>query len=138
MFVKVLMEIRGIKPAANGSYWSKSYLDEAMEEGLIDETWLPQRSSPITRGEVIRVLGELIDLDFTESDSLALAAFLKDYETLDEDLRDSALEVCALGIVPYLKEGTLAAEKNLTREELMVILCRFENVITSDQIILFQ
>lgn len=59
MFIKVLMNMRGITLDSGGASWSLPYLDQALREGLIDESWMNQKSEPVTKGEVMDVLARL-------------------------------------------------------------------------------
>ncbi|MDO5717144.1 MAG: S-layer homology domain-containing protein [Tissierellia bacterium] len=101
----------------NGREWSKEYLDLASKIGLLTENMMEDILRPITRYEFIKMLMK-VDEYIAKHNYIIGKSF---HDTGDKDINGAY----NLGIVNGVEPGVFGGERQLTKEELSVIVYRY-------------
>lgn len=117
-FVQVLSRVRGTSSGDDVA----ACFSSAVSQGLIDEGWYAEREKTITRGEVIQVLDKLLNVRLEDAEIPVFAKLIKDYDKLPQSIRYSVLRVYKSGIIKGNGDGTIQADRELTKEEMVLIL----------------
>ena len=119
-FLKVLANVRG-KPAADLSGYG-SYTEKAIAEGLADKSWSGNGNIPMTRGEMISVMSRFVQEDPDMAELLMMIKLIKDLDAIPISQRWDTLRVYKAGLISGRVDGTIGVDRNLTREEMVLML----------------
>lgn len=123
-FLQVLGRIKGNAAAASGGQALTS-LDEAVGEGILDESWRGTGGFPATRGDAIKMLGSHVVSKLDLVEMFALMIKIKDLQTVPVSSLKDVLKLCKSEIIMVREDGTIGFDEPLTREEMVVILDRY-------------
>ena len=109
--------------AAGDKYWADLYIRKATELGWVKTGEFTNYTKNITRGEIARIISRaMTDYPDNLQDYKSL---IKDYSSIDADLKDHVLKVYAKGIVGGNPDGTFKTSNNATRAEAATMLVKY-------------
>lgn len=118
-FLKMLMVSEDYKVIREGKrVWPDFYIHSAKAYGLILEDEFLSYEAPITRYEVIQIVGRVLDLSLVKTGNKGK---LKD---VAESHSEAILKLIKLGVVQGYADKTFRGEAQVTRAEAVVILKR--------------
>ncbi|MDQ2087001.1 S-layer homology domain-containing protein [Herbivorax sp. ANBcel31] len=122
-FISLLMKIKGVIPDENQKYWSKTYIEEAINKGFIDFSWHSDRKDTISRLESILVLSNVIGDDFTINKEKHVSTILdmSNFSNLDANTSNYIIKVYDCGIISGYN-GDLFLDNTSTREEMIAMI----------------
>ena len=108
--------------------WAQSYLNKAMEMGLITEedTDFRYNGLPCTRGNMAKIATRAFEYLKEEdiADTSTYAAKLKDYSDIPDKFKSYVLQAYGKGIISGYEDGTFRSDGILTRAEASSVLVR--------------
>ena len=108
--------------------WAQSYLNKAMEMGLITEedTDFRYNGLPCTRGNMAKIATRAFEYLKEEdiADTSTYATKLKDYSDIPDKFKKYVLQAYGKGIISGYEDGTFRSDGILTRAEASSVLVR--------------
>ena len=108
--------------------WAQSYLNKAMEMGLITEedTDFRYNGLPCTRGNMAKIATRAFEYLKEEdiADTSTYATKLKDYSDIPDKFKSYVLQAYGKGIISGYEDGTFRSDGILTRAEASSVLVR--------------
>lgn len=139
MYIKLIVTVMGYEVENGKEYWASTYIDKAIEEGLIIP-WLDTRltfkskddpyagyKKPINRGDMALIAGRAFDNIIDSNvyrDPIAVSSLIKDYHNISPLLKSSVVKFYDLGILTGYPDGEFKADNILTRAEAVAVIRR--------------
>lgn len=139
MYIKLIVTVMGYEVENGKEYWASTYIDKAIEEGLIIP-WLDTRLTfkskddpyagykrPINRGDMALIAGRAFDNIIDSNvyrDPIAVSSLIKDYHNISPLLKSSVVKFYDLGILTGYPDGEFKADNILTRAEAVAVIRR--------------
>ncbi|TYQ15131.1 UNVERIFIED_CONTAM: D-alanyl-D-alanine carboxypeptidase [Acetivibrio alkalicellulosi] len=121
-FIALIMRIKGITPIDNLEYWSKTFINEAIDTGLIDSSWHEKRKELISRQEVALVISKSLgDISIPYDEELLTT---EKFSNLDESIVHHIAKLYKCGIIKGYN-GSLFLDNYSTREEMIVLINQY-------------
>ncbi|HEY8423076.1 MAG TPA: S-layer homology domain-containing protein [Thermoclostridium sp.] len=139
MFIKLIITIMGHKIENGIDYWAATYIEKAIDEGLIipwQDSHLTFRTkedpyagykNPISRGDMALIAGRALDriIDNPEyRDQIAVSSLIKDYSSMPPSIRANVVRFYDLGILTGYPDGEFKPDNYLTRAEAVAVIRR--------------
>lgn len=133
-FISLLMKVKGFEPEEKQEYWSKSYIDEAIKMGFIDNSWHERRKEPISRLESALVLSKALDYNFIlkgigNEKYLLASADTDKFSYLDHSIFEDIVKLYNCGIISGYN-GELFLDNISTREEMVAMINNYLNFMS--------
>lgn len=100
----------------------KSFLEQAIEEGLADGEWAGTEKRIMTRSDAISVISRFVRTEPDSAEILVMMEMITDFDAIPDALKHDALRVYKAGIINGRGDGSIGAGLNLTKEEMVLIL----------------
>lgn len=108
---------------AEDKSWAEPYIRKATELGWVKAGEFTTYTKKITRGEIARIIARaMTEYPDNVQDYKSL---IKDFGSINADLKDYVLKVYAKGIVGGNPDGTFRADNNATRAEAATMLVKY-------------
>ncbi len=103
--------------------WGQSYMDAAVERGLLDDKWRSgfRADQPASRGQVVSLLCHLLQLPISDSSSVGHDTF-SDLGATSSEYKSYITALTRAGIMRGYGDGTFRPEGSLKRSEAAVLL----------------
>jgi len=105
-----------------GTTWYDAYINTAIDMNLIDRYYFDDYSRPITRGQMADIISRLLVLDYDNSQ--IYESSIKDFDRIDNDHKQSMLNVYIAGIFTGYEDGTLRSAYPASRAEAATVIIR--------------
>lgn len=134
-FIKVIVDfgLDGTENApansasANWAEWAQPYLNAALNAGIVtaDDTDLLAVNTPITRGEMAKVIGRLKTyLTGTNNTAADVSDKIADWNNIPDAYKNYVAEAYNEGILSGYEDGTFKSNKSLTRAEASSVIVK--------------
>jgi len=124
-FLQVLEKVRGDAVASGGTGSVRSSLAAAVEQGIVDETWMGTGSQPITLGDAITVMSRHIVARLNILERFAIMLKIKDFKAIPASSRLDTMKAVKAGIITISGDGTIGFDAYITREEMVLLIDRY-------------
>jgi hypothetical protein len=130
-FISLLMKTKGVNPKGEQEYWSKIYIDEAINRGFIDTSWYEKRKERISRLESALVLSKALDHKFilngmSKEKHLLASVDMNEFSYLDDSISEDIMKLYNCGIISGYN-GDLFLDNISTREEMITMINNYLN-----------
>ncbi|MEA3424237.1 MAG: S-layer homology domain-containing protein [Bacillota bacterium] len=119
-FIKLIVTSLGHDFENGEIYWARPFIDKAIELNLIETDTFANYRSPISRGEMAKIIVNALNENYT-NEIFEYSFYMKDY-FLNKD--EDVLKAYYLGIITGYPDGSFYPEKLATRAEASTMLMR--------------
>ena len=139
MFIKLILTIMGHNIENGTDYWASTYIEKAVEEGIIipwQDPHLTFRTAddpyagykrPISRGDMALIAGRAADKIIHNPeyrDQIAVSSLIKDYHSISPVIKASVVKFYDLGILTGFPDGEFKPNNYLSRAEAVAVIRR--------------
>ncbi|GMQ57125.1 hypothetical protein AN1V17_15200 [Vallitalea sediminicola] len=124
-FIKMTVTALGYTDIENGSnYWAQTYIDKAIELGLIVKDQFFDYEEPITREEMSSIIVNAIKNEKKSDTRDLVEDSVKDFSNTSYRYKEDVKDAYALGIITGFPDGTFQPGTYSTRAQASVIIHR--------------
>ena len=123
-FIKLIVTSLGYTLPNGSEYWASEYIDKATQLGIADKNDIAEYDKPISRENMAKLISKALG-NSESSGEADIKASIKDYNEIDENIRDYVLMVAGAGIINCYEDSTFRPQNNLTRAEAATVITRF-------------
>ncbi|GMQ57127.1 hypothetical protein AN1V17_15220 [Vallitalea sediminicola] len=124
-FIKMTVTALGYTDIENGSnYWAQTYIDKAIELGLIIKDQFFEYKEPITREEMSSIIVNAITNEKKADTRDLVENSVKDFSNTSYRYKEDVKDAYALGIITGFPDGTFQPGTYSTRAEASTIIHR--------------
>lgn len=112
--------------SANWASWAQPYLNAALNAGIVkaDDIDLLAVNTPITRGEMAKVIGRLNEYNNTVNTATAGVSGIADWNAIPDEYKDYVAAAYSDGILAGYDDGTFKSDRSLTRAEASSVIVK--------------
>lgn len=112
--------------SANWASWAQPYLNTALDAGIVkaDDTDLLAVNTPITRGEMAKVIGRLNEYNNTANTTTADVSGIADWNAIPDEYKNYVAAAYSDGILAGYDDGTFKSDRSLTRAEASSVIVK--------------
>ena len=124
-FLQVLARIRGSDAVTGTDDAAQSCLNEAINRGILDESWRGSGDKPMTRGDAITIMGRHVVFSPNILRLFGLMLKIKDLRTVPASSRLDVLKAYDAGIISTRDDVTIDFYDLINKEEMVLMLNRY-------------
>lgn len=122
-FIKLAVTSLGHSLEIGQEYWASTFIDKAIELGMIAADEFDAYDRPITRMEMAKILALSLKGE-SESDLSSYESQIVDFGEIPEQYRTYVLRTYAEGLMTGNDDGTFRPNSNATRAEAVTVITR--------------
>lgn len=104
----------------SSGYWGLPYIEAAILNDVVAADYFDDYERNITRGEVIYLLVNILDIEDIEVESYG--DLITDFDTLTEEEKIVAAKIYSTGILSGYPDGSIRMDSEITRAEAAVVI----------------
>lgn len=130
-FIKTMVIALGYNLEKDKEYWAQSFIDKAIELGVINDGEFSTYKNSITRGEMAKLTVRVVEMlegaktyTYTGDESKKLISAIADYSSIQVAQRDYVLKAYEIGTITGYPDGYFKADDFLKRSEACTVIRR--------------
>ncbi|MCD6322036.1 MAG: S-layer homology domain-containing protein [Clostridiales bacterium] len=128
-FIKMVVTALGENPGNGTNYWASSYIECAVEKGLLDYNKIIDYKKPLPRGEIVCIISKALDI-LNENIEIEACGLYDLYGFTPDCYVPYVLKTYNAGIVTGYPDKTFRYEKYINRAEACAVIHKLVTPIT--------